>query len=116
MTFLCRRGRENLRQMTRDTIKINTDGTGRKCNAFSIIKNILPLDEGVRVINTLCEKIITLDFVSGDTFFPCVLIYPYTSSKGSMFYNNFGLKITNVALVIADPLSKEIWAGVPPLM
>ena len=30
MTFLCRRGRENLRQMTRDTFKINTDGTGRK--------------------------------------------------------------------------------------
>jgi hypothetical protein len=26
----------------------------------------MPLDEGVRVINTLCEKIITLDFVSGD--------------------------------------------------
>jgi hypothetical protein len=65
------------------------------------------LDEGVRVINTLCEKIITLDFV------PCVLIYPNTSSKGSMFYNNFSLKITNVALVFADPLSKEIWAGFP---
>ena len=30
MTFLCHRGRENLRQMTRDTFKINTDGTGRK--------------------------------------------------------------------------------------
>lgn len=30
MTFLCRRGRENLRQMTLDTFKINTDGTGRK--------------------------------------------------------------------------------------
>lgn len=29
MTFLCR-GRENLRQMTLDTFKINTDGTGRK--------------------------------------------------------------------------------------
>ena len=28
----------------------------------------------------------------------------------------FGKKITNVALVIADPLSKKIWAGVPPLM
>jgi hypothetical protein len=26
------------------------------------------LDEGVRVINTLCEKIITLDIVSGDHF------------------------------------------------
>jgi hypothetical protein len=25
-------------------------------------------------------------------------------------------KITNVALVIADPFSKKIWAGVPPLM
>jgi hypothetical protein len=24
-------------------------------------------------------------------------------------------KITNVALVIADPFSKKIWAGVPPL-
>jgi hypothetical protein len=32
------------------------------------------LDEGVRVINTLCEKIITLD----DNFFPRVLIYPNT--------------------------------------
>jgi hypothetical protein len=30
MTFLCHRGREHLRQMTRDTFKINTDGTGRK--------------------------------------------------------------------------------------
>jgi hypothetical protein len=30
ITFLCRRGHENLRQMTRDTFKINTDGTGRK--------------------------------------------------------------------------------------
>jgi hypothetical protein len=29
MTFLCR-GSENLRQMTRDTFKINTDVTGRK--------------------------------------------------------------------------------------
>jgi hypothetical protein len=29
ITFLCC-GRENLRQMTRDTFKINTDGTGRK--------------------------------------------------------------------------------------
>ena len=25
-------------------------------------------------------------------------------------------KITNVALVIADPFYKKIWAGVPPLM
>jgi hypothetical protein len=30
MTFLCRRGRDNLRQMTRDTFKIDTAGTGRK--------------------------------------------------------------------------------------
>jgi hypothetical protein len=30
--------------------------------------------------------------------------------------DNFGQKITNVALVIADLLSKKIWAGVPPLM
>jgi hypothetical protein len=30
--------------------------------------------------------------------------------------DNFGKKITNVALVIADPLSKKMWAGVPPLM
>jgi hypothetical protein len=29
---------------------------------------------------------------------------------------NFVKKITNVALVIADPFSKNIWAGVPPLM
>ena len=27
----------------------------------------------------------------------------------------FGKKITNVALVIADPFSKTFWAGVPPL-
>jgi len=25
-------------------------------------------------------------------------------------------KLTNVALVIADPFYKKIWAGVPPLM
>jgi hypothetical protein len=30
--------------------------------------------------------------------------------------DNFGQKITNVALAIADPLSKTIWAEVPPLM
>jgi hypothetical protein len=30
--------------------------------------------------------------------------------------DNFGQKITNVALVIADPFSKKIWARVPPLM
>jgi hypothetical protein len=30
--------------------------------------------------------------------------------------DNFGQKITNVDLVIADLLSKKIWAGVPPLM
>jgi hypothetical protein len=40
------------------------------------------LDEGVRVINTLCEKIITLDFVSGDNFPPRVLIYPNTFIQG----------------------------------
>jgi hypothetical protein len=27
-----------------------------------------------------------------------------------------GKKITNVALVIADPFYRKIWAGVPPLM
>jgi hypothetical protein len=30
--------------------------------------------------------------------------------------DNFSQKITNVALVIADSLSKKIWAGVPSLM
>ena len=55
--------------------------------AFSIIKNILPLDEGVRVINTLGEKIITLDSVSGDNFFPRVLIYPNTFIQGQYVYN-----------------------------
>jgi hypothetical protein len=29
---------------------------------------------------------------------------------------NFAKKITNVALVIVDPLSKKIWAEVPHLM
>ena len=29
-------------------------------------------------------------------------------------YNNISQKITNVALVIADPLFKKMWAGVPP--
>jgi hypothetical protein len=29
---------------------------------------------------------------------------------------NFGQKITNVALVIADLLSKKMWAGIPPLI
>ena len=30
MFYLCRRGRENLRTMTRDTFALGTDGTGRK--------------------------------------------------------------------------------------
>jgi hypothetical protein len=34
----------------------------------------------------------------------------------SIKLDNFGKKITNVALVIADPFYKNIWAGVPPLM
>jgi hypothetical protein len=34
----------------------------------------------------------------------------------SIKLDNFGKKITNVALVIADPLSKKNWAEVPPLM
>jgi hypothetical protein len=38
------------------------------------------------VINTLCEKIITLDFVSGDNFFPRVLIYPNTFIQGQYVY------------------------------
>ena len=46
------------------------------------------MDEGVRVINTLGEKIITLDFVSGDNFFPRVLIYPNTFIQGQYVYNN----------------------------
>jgi hypothetical protein len=33
-----------------------------------------------------------------------------------MKLDNFGKKITNVALVIADPFSKKIWGGVAPLM
>jgi hypothetical protein len=40
-----------------------------------ISKSILPLDEGVRVINTLCEKII-----------PRVLIYPNTFIQGQYVY------------------------------
>jgi len=44
------------------------------------------LDEGVRVINTLCEKIITFDFVSSDNFFPRVLIYPNTFIQGQYVY------------------------------
>jgi hypothetical protein len=39
-----------------------------------------------RVINTLCEKIITLDFVSGDNFPPRVLIYPNTFIQGQYIY------------------------------
>ena len=34
----------------------------------------------------------------------------------SIKLDNFGQKITNVSLVIADPLSKKNWAEVPPLM
>jgi hypothetical protein len=30
MTFLCRRGRENLRDMTRDTFAEHVDGSGRR--------------------------------------------------------------------------------------
>ena len=51
------------------------------------LKNILPLDEGVRVINTLCEQIIILDFVSGDNFLPHVLMYPNTFIQGQYVYN-----------------------------
>jgi hypothetical protein len=36
---------------------------------------------------TLCEKIITLDFVSGDNFFPRLLIYPNTFIQGQ-YVNN----------------------------
>jgi hypothetical protein len=39
-----------------------------------------------RVINTFCEKMITLDFVSGDNFFPRVLIYPNTFIQGQYVY------------------------------
>jgi hypothetical protein len=48
---------------------------------------MLPLDEGARVINTLCKNIITPDFVSGDNFFPRVLIYPNTFIQGQYVYN-----------------------------
>jgi hypothetical protein len=51
-----------------------------------IFLNILPLDEGVRMINTLCEKMITLDFVSGDHFFPRVLIYLNIFIQGQCVY------------------------------
>ena len=44
------------------------------------------MDEGVRVINTLCEKIITFDFVSGDNFSPRVLIYPNTFIQGQYVF------------------------------
>ena len=44
------------------------------------------MGEGVRVINTLCKKIITLDFVSGDNFPLCVLIYPNTFIQGQYVY------------------------------
>jgi hypothetical protein len=33
-----------------------------------------------------------------------------------MNLDNFGKKIINVALVIADPFYKKIWAKVTPLM
>jgi hypothetical protein len=36
---------------------------------------------------TLCEKIITLDFVSGDNCFLRVLIYPNTFIQGQYVYN-----------------------------
>ena len=60
--------------------------TGSKHKAFSIIKNILPLDEGVMVVITLERKIITLDFVSGDNFFPRVIIHHNTLIQGHYVY------------------------------
>ena len=44
------------------------------------------MDEGVRAINTLCEKIINLNFVSGEHCFPRVLIYPNTFIQGQYVY------------------------------
>jgi hypothetical protein len=63
------------------------------------------LDEGVRVINTFCEKIITLDFVSGDIFFPRVLIYPNTFIQGQYAYivENTPKIAPNPCFVIMDP-------------
>jgi hypothetical protein len=63
------------------------------------------LDEGVRVINTFCEKIITLDFVSGDNFFPRVLIYPNTFIQGQYVYivENTPKIAPNPRFVIMDP-------------
>jgi hypothetical protein len=63
------------------------------------------LDEGVRVINTFCEKIIILDFVSGDNFFPRVLIYPNTFIQGQYVYivENTPNIAPNPCFVIMDP-------------
>jgi hypothetical protein len=63
------------------------------------------LDEGVRVINTFCEKIITLDFVSGDNFFLRVLIYPNTFIQGQYVYivENTPKIAPNPCFVIMDP-------------
>jgi hypothetical protein len=45
------------------------------------------------VINTLCEQIITLDFVSGDNFPPRVLIYPNTFIQGQYVYIIIDIRI-----------------------
>jgi hypothetical protein len=48
-----------------------------------------------------------------------MLLYPgelYRLLGASSLAPNFGQKITNVAFVIADPLSKKIWVGVSLLM
>jgi hypothetical protein len=50
---------------------------------------VAPPLSGGRVINTLCEKIITLDFVSGDNFPPRVLIYHNTFIQRQYVYTLF---------------------------
>ena len=46
----------------------------------------------------------------------CIAHLGIITTYQSIKLDNFGKKITNVALVIADPFYKKIWAGVPPLM
>jgi hypothetical protein len=69
------------------------------------------LDEGVTVINTLCKKFITLDFASGDIFFPRVLIYPNIFIQGQYVYNNYDSKSRVInflqsVLITVTPSSK----------
>ena len=66
------------------------------------------MDEGVRVINTLCEKIITRDEVEGDNFFTKCVNHPNTSIQGQyVFYYTECLMIQVCIILLEGQLLKK---------